>query len=411
MSDTIVAIASPPGGGARGIVRLSGPRAFELASGVVGASPRGRTVARTSLRLPGGLTLPASAWFTPGPASYTGEDVAELHVPGSPPVLRLLVDTLVSAGARPAGPGEFTLRAYRNGRIDLAQAEAVQALIAARDAHEARAARARLDGELSRPLRRIEEDLLDLCAGIEASLDFAEEDVRPDARIRELRERLAPLVCAERGAEEPRPSVLLWGVPNVGKTLLFNRLTGSDAIVSDVPGTTRDVLDGEVDGIRILDAAGAQEAAGADAAAVDRARAALAEADLILVVVDATRPADLPPPVDRPSLRVVNKCDLARVPGGLRVSAKTGEGVAELRAELGRRLRETRDGSGVHAGLRQAASLREAAAALARAEEAPDPALRAADLRAAADAIGAVTGRSVADEVLSRIFSRFCIGK
>lgn len=383
MTDTIVAVASPPGGSARGVVRLSGPRALELAR-TVAEIPAGRRAAPSLLRLPD-LALPCAVWSMPGPASYTGDDVVEIHLPGSPPVLRLLVDTLVDRGARPAGPGEFTMRAYLHGKMDLAQAESVQSVIAARDLEEVRAARS------APPLEEIESALLDLCADVEASLDF--EEGEPEDADRRQSEILAKLEARTvRRIESAQPTVLLWGVPNVGKSSLFNRLTGSDAIVSDVPGTTRDVLEGEVDGVRLLDAPG-------DHPGVD-------EADLLLVVVDATRPQALPPAADRPAIRVVNKCDLARIPGELCVSAKTGEGIDALRAAL--RFPDVGDAR-FHVTMRQQAWLRQAAEALRR--RAPEAELRALDLRSALDAIGAITGRSVTDEILSRIFRRFCIGK
>lgn len=415
--DTIVAIASPPGGGARGVVRLSGPQAFDLAAVVAGPLPRLRRAAAATVRLPGDTVLDGRIWTFPAPASYTGDDVVELHVPGSPPLLRLLVDTLVDAGARPAGPGEFTLRAHLAGKLDLVQAEGVQALIMARDRDEARAALARLRGDLSGPLAGIENALLDLCADVEASLDFVEEDIRilPDEeaarRAASIGSRLREIVAASHVVEEGRPTALLWGVPNVGKSALFNRLTGRDAIVSDVAGTTRDILEGEVDGVRLLDAPGPQEAAGLDGEAAARAVRAAAEADLLVLVVDATRPNDLPPPADRPALRVVNKCDLARLPNELCVSALSGEGIDELRAALGARVRGAGPGARFHVSLRQQGWLRQALDAVERAIAAPAPELRALDLRAAIGAVGAVTGRSVGEEILDRLFSRFCIGK
>jgi len=417
-ADTIVAIASPPGGAARAVVRMSGTRAFELAGRWAPISERERRASRFVLCLPGELRLPAAVWTFPEPRSYTGEDVVEIHLPGSPPVVRLLVDSLIDAGARPAAPGEFTLRAFLSGRMDLAQAESVQSLIMARDADEVRAARGRLEGDLSRILHTVENELLDLSADMEASLDFVEEDIRilpEEEAVRRLegpRERLRGLLGDVRVAEESRPTVLLWGAPNVGKSLLFNRLTGGEAIVSTVPGTTRDVLEGEMEGVRLLDAAGVHEARGVDADAVVRARRACGEADLVLSVVDATRPEVLPPPVERPGLRVVNKSDLRRLPGELCVSALTGEGIAELREAVRTRTRGCGGpGARFHVSLRQQGWLRQAMDALDRVPSVAGMELRAADVRAALDALGAVTGRAVGEEVLHRIFSRFCVGK
>ena len=412
--DTIVALSSPPGAGLRAVVRLSGPRAIEI-----GASRPGAVAFRA-------------------PRSYTREDVVEIHLPGSPPLVDLLVRSLVEAGARPARPGEFTLRAFLNGRLDLAQAEAVERIISSEGEEECRAALDQLEGAFSRRLRGIESALLDLGADAEAAIDFTDQDIeilpgeearrRAGALLEDLR-ALRGETAAARVADA-RPAAVLLGPPNAGKSSLFNALTGSEALVTEAAGTTRDVLAAELDvGVRVklLDTAGLQPAAGVDGEAVRRAREAARRADVVLFVADATDwEAALPlAPRGRPAILVVNKCDL--VPGaevGRRfhirevvcTSARTGEGLADLRAALARMIGGEGDGAGARfrVDMRQRALLREAEAALERAAgTAPGLGMEfvALDLRAALDALGGITGRDVGEDLLDRIFSRFCLGK
>ncbi len=419
--DTIVAVSSPPGRGDRAIVRLSGPRAIAVASRVAG---------RRLHRVRGATDAGAlSAWVMPRPLSYTREDVVELHLPGAEPLVRDTVERCLKAGARAAEPGEFTRRAFLNGRLDLAQAESVQAVIAAGSEAELGAALALLRGAFSRDVRAIEERMLALCADVEAAIDFEDQDIRlidpreALARTRDARASLDDLLsrtAARRVAGGP-PTAFLWGRPNAGKSSLFNRLTGGGAIVSDAPGTTRDVLAGECAGMRLLDAPGVFDAEGLDAEAVRRARAEAERADLLIVVIDATDPREPEGAAGREVVRVVNKCDLRRdLPTGEAVctSAMTGEGIEELR----RRLAQFAAGAGGEAAqarlavsVRQRGRLREAAAALRKAEEALAGGLGmefvALDLRAALEAVGAVTGRHVADDLLERIFETFCVGK
>ncbi len=396
-------------------MRLSGPRAVEIAGG-----------------RPGAVAFRA-------PRSYTREDVVEIHLPGSPPLVEALVRELVEAGARPARPGEFTLRAFLNGRLDLAQAEAVERIISAEDQEERRAALELLGGGFSRRLRDVESALLDLCADAEASMDFPEEDIeilsaeearrRAAAALESLRSLAAETASA--WVADRRPSAVLAGPPNAGKSSLFNALTGGDALVADAPGTTRDVLAAELDvgvRVRLLDTAGLQEASGVDAEAVRRAREAAAAADVVLFVVDAADwRAALPlEPMGRPAILVVNKCDLA--PGGdvgrrfhirevVCTSAKTGEGLLELKMALAGML-AAGGASGPAArfrvDVRQRALLLEAEAALARAAGAASGLgmeFVALDLRAALWALGGITGRDAGEDLLDRIFSRFCLGK
>ena len=414
-AETIIALSTPPGGGLRAVVRLSGPRAVDLAGALPGAVVRR------------------------APRTFTREDLVEIHLPASPPLVDRLLRALLDRGARPARPGEFTLRAFLNGRIDLAQAEAVEQLISAEGEEDRRAAFEQTQGAFSRRLAAVEESVLDLCADAEASMDFADQDIdllpvgAATDRARAALEALRALVAetAARTVTDQRPTVALFGRPNAGKSALFNALSGSDALVSGIAGTTRDVLAAEIDaGIRarLIDAPGDQEAEGLDGEAVRRARETVRRADLLLFVVDASDPAASIPlePKGRPAVLVLNKCDLAREAAArdrfrLReavwTSAKTGEGLPELRRLVGRMLgQDLPGGTGARfrVTLRQRALLREAEAALERASGA-GPGLGmefvALDLRAALAAFGAISGRDTDEDLLDRIFSRFCLGK
>ena len=385
------------------MVRLSGPRAVELGGAV-----------------PGAVVFKA-------PRTYTREDLVEIHLPSSGPLVSRLIASLIDRGARPAKPGEFTLRAFLNGRIDLAQAEAVEQLISAEGEDDRRAALDQLGGSFSKRLSQIEGDLLDLCADAEAAIDFVDQDIeilpvadavaRGKKALRELTDLTAE--TAARKTSDARPTVALHGLPNAGKSALFNALSGSDAIVSDVAGTTRDVLTADVDvgfPILLIDAPGESEAAGLDGEAVRRSREALRRADLLLVVVDGTQPDASIEPKGRPWLRVYTKADLPHGPltGGQVTSSKTGQGLPELRQAIARLLRdEDRPGARFRLSLRQGSLLKEAEAALTRATSAAEMGMEfvSADLRAALAALGGISGRSTDEDLLDRIFSRFCLGK
>lgn len=413
--DTIVALSSPPGAGLRAVVRLSGPRAV-----AAGGSRPGAVVFRA-------------------PRSYTREDVVEIHLPGSPPLVEALLRDLVEAGARPARPGEFTLRAFLNGRLDLAQAEAVERVISAEDEEERRAALGQLEGGFSRRLRGLEESLLDLVADAEAAIDFADQDIEI-VTVEEVRRRAGDVLTELRALRaetasarvpDGRPTAVLLGPPNAGKSALFNALTGSDALVTDTAGTTRDVLEAELDAgirVRLFDTAGIQEAEGVDAEAVRRARGAAGRADVVLFVVDAADWERALPlePRGRPAILVVNQCD--RAPGlevGRRfhtrevvcTSARTGEGLPALKRVLGDMLGKGEVGGAgarFRVDFRQRALLREAEAALDRAAGTAaglGMEFVALDLRAALDALGGLSGRAIEEDLLDRIFSRFCLGK
>lgn len=414
-TDTIVSLSTPPGGGLRSVVRLSGPRAVEIGG-----------------RHPGAVIFLS-------PRTFTREDLVEIHLPASPPLIDRLLRGLLERGARPARPGEFTLRAFLNGRIDLAQAEAVEQLISAEGDEDRRAAAEQMQGVFSRRLAEIETGVLDLCADAEAAIDFVDQDIEllpvPQAvdRARSALAALRSLLAesAARQVSDERPTAVLFGLPNAGKSALFNALTGGDALVSPVAGTTRDVLSADIDvglPVRVLDAPGEQEAGGLDGEAVRRARETVCRSDLVLFVVDASEPerAHALEPRGRPAILVLNKCDLSRdslararfrLRDAVWTSARTGEGLDELRRLIGASLGGDvgdRAGARFRVTLRQRSLLREAEGALARAAGAAaglGMEFVAADLRVALSALGGITGRAGDEELLDRIFSRFCLGK
>ena len=374
------------------------------------------------------------------PRSYTGEDVVELSCHGSPALLRLILLWLVAGGARVAAPGEFTRRAFLNGRLDLAQAEAVALMIGARtDRAVALAARA-LGGGLSERVRGLQARLVEVIAGFEVTLDFPEENVGHDvesARIamRELRvEAEQWLVAARHGrVVHGGLTVTLVGPTNAGKSSLLNALVGQDrAIVSDVPGTTRDIVEGAIVlagvPVRMLDTAGIDAPRDEiEAEGIRRSRRAMDESDLLLVVLDGSVEPErrvLAETADRPRVLIRAKCDLqahgaaAALPGAQPVSALTGEGMEALRAYLTREVEILAGASGdegqIVASVRQIELLESLRADLAAAEAAlGDAPLEAVlvDLNGALASAGKILGVNIPDAVLDRIFSAFCLGK
>ena len=374
------------------------------------------------------------------PRSYTGEDVVELSCHGSPALLRLILLWLVAGGARVAAPGEFTRRAFLNGRLDLAQAEAVALMIGARtDRAVALAARA-LGGGLSERVRGLQARLVEVIAGFEVTLDFPEEDVSHDvesARIamRELRvEAEQWLVAARHGrVVHGGLTVALVGPTNAGKSSLLNALVGQDrAIVSDVPGTTRDIVEGAIVlagvPVRMLDTAGIDAPRDEiEAEGIRRSRRAMDESDLLLVVLDGSVEPErrvLAETADRPRVLIRAKCDLqaheaaAALPGAQPVSALTGEGMEALREYLTREVEILAGASGdegqIVASVRQIELLESLRADLAAAEAAlGDAPLEAVlvDLNSALASAGKILGVNISDAVLDRIFSAFCLGK
>jgi tRNA modification GTPase len=440
-ADTIVAIATPPGRGGIGVVRVSGPAAAGIARGMLGGLPPPRRAAARRFRDAAGAALDAglALWF-PAPHSFTGEDVLELHGHGGPVVLDLLVGRCIELGARPARPGEFSERAFLNDKLDLAQAEAVAALIDAGSSAAARAALRSLAGEFSARVHALEAGLVELRVYVEASIDFGEEDIElleqggVEIRLAALAGELEALAAsAEQGRLlQEGCTVVIAGRPNAGKSSLLNTLAGHEAaIVTEVPGTTRDVLRERIDleglPLLLLDTAGLRDDPGRiEAEGIRRARAELARADHILYVVDAADPAAraaLPGELaalapDVPVTVVFNKSDLVAAPAGegVSVSALTGRGLADLRDRLRTALGYRPGEAGVLSARRRhldalartRACLASAAAGLA---SGAGTELVAEELRLAHDALGEITGRFTSEDLLGRIFASFCIGK
>jgi tRNA modification GTPase len=456
-ADTIAAIATPPGRGGIGVVRVSGPRVPQLVPALAGRTLQPRVATLATFRDGAGAIIDQGlALHFPAPQSYTGEHVVELHGHGGPAVLRLLLARCVELGARLAEPGEFTLRAYLNGKLDLAQAEGVADLIDAATTTAARAAARSLSGEFSRAIRSEVDALIDLRMFTEATLDFPDEDIdflrRADAggRLDGVRAALATIAGRARQGALLRDglSIVLVGQPNVGKSSLLNRLAGDEvAIVTPIAGTTRDTVRSliELAGIplSIVDTAGLRATDDPiEALGIERTWAAVGHADLALVIVDAQGSGDgitaadrailarLPPAL--PRIVIHNKCDLAGQPprsetgaaaaaaaprAHVWLCARDGDGVDLLRREMLAAAGLHDDMAGAFlARERHLAALDEAAGHLAAAAghlaaAAPPLELFAEELREAQSALSRITGEFSADDLLGAIFSRFCIGK
>ena len=448
-TDTIAAVASPVGGGPLGLVRLTGPEAFAIVMRHFASDGPDRSFATSRPTRSGGklgveplnrpLTVALNLW--PGSRTYTGQPLVEIQTSGAPPILAAVLAFCLSQGARLAEPGEFTLRAFLAGRIDLTQAEAVLGVIDAANPEQLGVALGQLAGGLARPLTRLRDDLADTLAHLEANLDFADEaDVDPLGRallaatLQRHADEVAHLTARLSGRTRGngRPRVVLVGPPNAGKSRLFNVLIGRDAaIVASVAGTTRDYLEAECecDGVEVdlVDTAGTADSlaeieAQAQTAQRDQARVA----DLLLVCRSVTSDPPTSDPLSGSSalVHVATKRDLiagviTTAPGQLVTSASTGEGIKSLRSAIAQSIRDqskdgmaasvaataARSGEGLAAAAR---SLRMAAAAVM--DDGGDE-LIAIDLRQALDDLGRIVGAVVTDDLLDRIFRRFCIGK
>jgi tRNA modification GTPase len=440
--ETIVALASAPGPGMRGIIRLSGPNTRQIVAAVLESWPNisggKRWLRHCSIRIPGVYSpLPADLHFATEPRTYTGQDTAELHTISSPPLLDALITALLNGGARAALPGEFTLRAFLAGKKDLPQAEAVRAVVEASTPDELRQALVQLAGGVTQPLHGLREDLLNLLADVEAGLDFVDEDIafvdKTDMLLR-VGKGIAQVMLLQKQLHErslsDRPfRVALVGAPNAGKSSLFNALAGLPvAIVSPVAGTTRDYLTRTVQlkgtSIELIDTAGWQAAGTTieqQAQALGKAQARSAD---LLVWCCEVASAVLEIPSDfggLPVLTVQTKSDrTAQLPDDVKIgivatSAKTGSGIAELKALLGERALHANRGS-LASSLSRCRHHVEASLKHLRAAHAivlfDDPAeLLALELRLALEQIGEMIGAVHSEDLLDRVFSRFCIGK
>jgi tRNA modification GTPase len=459
LDDTIVAIATPAGRGGIGVVRLAGPEA--------------KSIAATMLRLPGSACEFDASDFEHGharfaelidrdieqgvatridevvvtffqkPRSYTADDVVEISTHGSPVLLRRVVEMALARGARLAEPGEFTMRAFLNGRIDLTQAEAVRDLIDSQTLHQAKVAAQQLGGALSHRIQPIKRKLLELIAVMEAGIDFADDDVpvAPAAQIldavSEVRQPLAKLASSFAYGKLVHEgfTLAIVGRPNVGKSSLFNQLVERErAIVTAMPGTTRDLVSETVaiDGIpvRLIDTAGIRKALNeAESIGIRKSMEALADADMVLLVLDASQPPtsednELMNDVQsRPSIAVLNKADLVESGelngrDGVAVSALTGAGIPELRSEVLRRIGADGGGqleSGFLTNARHQQLVVDASASLDRAFDAVKTStpheMILLELYAGLHSLDEITGTTTTDDILNLIFGSFCIGK
>ncbi len=453
-ADTIAAIASAAGSAPRGMVRLSGPATQAVLHNCLDADATGRLAAiavPTALGVElvlssDGPRLPATIYYWPDERSYTRQPAAEIHTVGSPPLLAAVLAAVCDNGARLAQPGEFTLRAFLAGRLDLTQAEAVLGVIDARGDADLRSALAQLAGGLARPLHRLRETLLDLLAHLEAGLDFVEEDIEFVTR-KELARQLAGVEAdlqatlaqlSGRKIDRTLPRVALVGWPNVGKSSLFNGLTDGHALVSNIPGTTRDYLSAEVDlgedcRCLLIDTAGYEVVAPTETVpheAQQLSHDQTLHCDVELFCLDCDRALNawergrLAEPATTVRIIVWTKSDLC--PAGefprlaspatmVQTTTLHESGLIHLRAALRNTLANLASDASTATAQRCAGSLRAAASGIAGALElcvsGGDEALIAVELRLALEQLGQVVGAIYTDDILDRVFSRFCIGK
>jgi tRNA modification GTPase len=442
LEDTIAAIATPPGPALRGIVRLSGRDAISIArhrfvSGADLAIRPRPSWHRGALRLPVLRSpLPAALAIWPGSRTYTGQPMTELHTTGARPILEAVLADCLTRGARLAGPGEYTLRAFLGGRIDLTQAEAVLGVIDAGSPAQLDAALRQLAGGLSGAIAGVRDELLDIVAHLEAELDFADEPDVAERAARSIAARLqrvftsfSELVSRLHARDRPdsRPRVVLVGAPNAGKSSLFNALVGVDqAIVSHRPGTTRDYLSAHCTcdalAIELIDTAGVEDRHDSVLSrAHDLRNEVIEQADLLLICHAADSDEaerEIGAAAEVPRLHIATKCDLSGPSHQrwLRTSTRTGAGLDELQSAIARSLADPGESPATfatsarcHESLVLAANAVESALASLAAGQ-PDE-LAVLDLRVALDELGKVVGLTVTDDILDVIFSRFCIGK
>lgn len=443
LGDTIAALSTPPGRGGLGVIRISGPDALTISRKFLQLRPvlEPRCAYLGRMCDAGGELVDEAVvtWYQ-APKSYTGQDVVELSCHGSPVILAHALERAVAAGARLAEPGEFTLRAFLHGRMDLPQAEAVRDLIDSTTLYQAKVAASQQQGALSNRLVPVKQKLIDLVALMEAGIDFADDDVSV-APAEEIEFRIKTVLDEVRKLEQSFQwgklvrdgfTLAIAGPPNAGKSSLFNALLGRErAIVTPIPGTTRDTVSETVAihgiPVRLVDTAGIRETQDSiEMLGIERSYEAAADADVTLVVIDASLLSHAPAPWQQrlgatgAQLRIANKCDLeqARIPEGyIAVSAKTGQGISDLREAVLHLL--SPNGIGTEAGfvtsLRQRDLFSEAAQMLEKGLNAVHSGIPhemiLLDLYGALSPLDKVSGATTADDILGNIFSKFCIGK
>lgn len=444
--DTIAALATAPGTGAIALIRISGPEAAATAAACFQGRPRDRWVPRLQHfgrfhDRTGQMLDEVLLTYFPGPASHTGEDVVEIACHGGVLLTQRILKALHDAGATPALPGEFSQRAFLNGKIDLTQAEAVMDLISARTDLALKAAHEQLEGRLGDEIGRLRHDLIGLIAHVEAYIDFPEEDIAPASQremenaLSALRSGVETLLATSDQGRILREGIrtVICGPPNAGKSSLLNRLLGYDrAIVSDEAGTTRDTLEEVINlrglPLRLVDTAGIREThQQVEREGIERTRRQVESAELVIVVVDASQPSaslhELDALNSRKAVLALNKSDLPLHPDwqeaeGFRLSCHSPDSVEAFREHLYQRIVERASISTEHLcaiNARHQHWLQRAGRDLDVAyrllEEGESPEFVATELRSTLDALGEIIGKTDIEEILGEIFSRFCIGK
>ena len=443
-TETIAAISTPPGEGAIALVRISGPAAVSIAEKIFRGKKRPSRFAShiqyfgDIVTESGGLIDEVMMSIHRAPASYTGEDIVEISCHGGTLVTAKVLEACLHAGARGARPGEFTERAFLNGKMDLTQAEAVIDLIRARTDLALRSATEQLEGKLGEQIKGIRDSLVDLLAHVEASIDFSEEGIAPDegnslrVRLDSVREQIAALLATADHGRILRDGVrvVIYGATNAGKSSLLNRLLGYErVIVSDAPGTTRDTIEETVNlcgvPVRLLDTAGLRTSTSdIEREGIARTERSLQKADLRLHIIDrnAAPPAHFEQNANGNELLVLNKCDLPEHPewkntNALRVSCLTGDGLGALENEIFSRIskQNLRPENALAINMRHRDCLRRALEACDRARKTLDktfsPEYLSVDLNEALEAVGEVIGTVGVEQILDSVFGQFCIGK
>ena len=443
-TETIAAISTPPGEGAIALVRISGPAGVLIAEKIFRGKKRPSRFAShiqyfgDIVTESGGLIDEVMMSIHRVPASYTGEDVVEISCHGGTLVTAKVLEACLHAGARGARPGEFTERAFLNGKMDLTQAEAVIDLIRARTDLALRSATEQLEGKLGEQIKGIRDSLVDLVAHVEASIDFSEEGIAPDegnslrVRLDSVREQIAALLATADHGRILRDGVrvVIYGATNAGKSSLLNRLLGYErVIVSDAPGTTRDTIEETVNlcgvPVRLLDTAGLRTSTSdIEREGIARTERSLQKADLRLHIIDrnAAPPAHFEQNANGNELLVLNKCDLPEHPewkntNALRVSCLTGDGLGALENEILSRIskQNLRPENALAINMRHRDCLRRALKACDRARKTLDktfsPEYLSVDLNEALEAVGEVIGTVGVEQILDSVFGQFCIGK